>query len=144
MQLTRTTKDTEIYSFTISMFLLLFLYFVIEAVAVVFFSAKRSFLSRRGFITDWIWPRKSFHPVYNRASAAHVSIIILLLLFYQQADFTNLFFCLPAAVTGISIFLNALYVIRYNSKTDTSLEYQIFSNCNVKTKTHDDSLPGST
>jgi hypothetical protein len=128
------TKDTEIYSFTISMFLLLFLYFVIEAVAVVFFSANRSFLTRRGFIIDWIWPRSSFHRIYNRASAAHVSIIILLLVFYQWSDFANLFFSLPAAVTGISIFLNSLYVIEYDSKKDTSIEYQIFSNCKVKTK----------
>ena len=120
------TKDTEIYSFTISMFLLLFLYFVIEAIAVVFFSAKRSFLTRRGFITDWIWPKKSFHPIYLRASIAHIAVIVLLLLFYPSSDFANLFFILPAAVTWISIFLNSLYIIKYKSEENKRFEYKVF------------------
>jgi hypothetical protein len=137
------TKDTEIYSFTISMFLLLFLYFVIEAVAVVFFSANRSFLTRRGFIIDWIWPRSSFHRIYNTASAAHVSIIILLLVFYQWSDFANLFFSLPAAVTGISIFFEFTICGRIQQKKKYFGRVSNIQQLQNQNYEHDDSFSGS-
>ncbi|MEO7121369.1 MAG: cache domain-containing protein [Ginsengibacter sp.] len=114
------TRDTEIYSFTLSMMLLFFGFLIFELFVVFLVSSRRSFFKRQFFDTSWIGPRYSSHHQYNLATLFNALVILLVIAFFRTSTFLTYLFILLFSVTFISAFLTALFARRYkqNNQTD--------------------------
>lgn len=109
-------RDVEIYSFTFSTVVLLFLYMVLQLSVTFLVSSKRSFFKKQLFDTSWIGPKISRHKEYIISSALNIMIIILLIIFFQKMTFLQYVFMVLFAVTCISLFLNVLLLKRYKKE----------------------------
>ncbi|HUC82002.1 MAG TPA: cache domain-containing protein [Flavisolibacter sp.] len=123
----RETRDMAIYSFTISMFLLLCLFFVVQLLTVFLVSAKRSFFKKQTYNTSWVAPKTSSHHQYNLATMANLLIILLAALFFRRSTFLTYVFILLMSVAFISLFLNLLFAKAYGKQMEKEgdvLEHQ--------------------
>ncbi|MDQ6902328.1 MAG: cache domain-containing protein [Bacteroidota bacterium] len=122
------TSETEIYSFTISMMLLFFGFLVFELFAVLMVSSKRSFFKRQQFDTSWIGPKIPSHHQYNLAIVFNLVVIILVVAFFKLSTFLTYLYILLFSVTFISIFLTALFALRYkNENSADNYRFKILS-----------------
>ncbi|MEO7120824.1 MAG: hypothetical protein ABIY62_06990 [Ginsengibacter sp.] len=114
------TRDTEIYSFTLSMMLLFFGFLIFELFVVFLVSSRRSFFKSQFFDTSWIGPRSSSHHQYNVATLFNAFVILLVIAFFRTSTFLTYLFILLFSVTFISVFLTFLFARRYkqNNQTD--------------------------
>lgn len=110
------TREMSIYSFTISMFLLLCLFFVVQLLTVFLVSAKRSFFKKQSYNTSWVAPKISSHHQYNLATLANILIILLAVLFFRSSTFLTYVFILLFSVTFISFLLNAVFAKAYHQQ----------------------------
>ncbi|MEO8860411.1 MAG: hypothetical protein ABI358_03255 [Ginsengibacter sp.] len=113
------TSETEIYSFTISMMLLFFGFLVFELFVVLIVSSKRSFFKRQQYDTSWIGPKIPSHHQYNLAIIFNILVIILVIAFFWFSTFLTYLYILLFSVTFISIFLTALFALRYKNENAT-------------------------
>lgn len=109
-------RDMEIYSFTISMLLLLFAILILQLLIVFLVSSKKSFFKNQLFNTTWIGPKKSSFDEYNVAIIFNLLIIFLVLLFYNITAFLAYVYILLFSVTFMGVFLNQLFKRRYHLK----------------------------
>lgn len=107
------TRDVEIYSFTFSMMLLLFLFLVCQLFGVFLVSSHRSFFKRQLFDTSWVGPKISSVNQYNVAALANAIVIILAIVFFNFSSILTYFFILFFSVIFTSLFLNSLFAKRY-------------------------------
>lgn len=107
------TRDVEIYSFTFSMMLLLFLFLVCQLFGVFVVSSQRSFFKRQLFNTSWVGPKISSVNQYNVATIANCMVIILAAVFYNFSSILTYLFILFFSVIFTSLFLNCLFAKRY-------------------------------
>jgi hypothetical protein len=114
------TRDTEIYSFTLSMMLLFFGFLIFELFIVFLVSSRRSFFKGQFFDTSWIGPRSSSHHQYNLATLFNALVILLVIAFFRTSTFLTYLFILLFSVTFISVFLTLLFARRYkqNNQVD--------------------------
>lgn len=128
------TREMSIYSFTISMFLLLCLFFVVQLLTVFLVSAKRSFFKKQSYNTSWVAPKISSHHQYNLATIANLFIIILAVFFFRKSTFLAYVFILLFSVAFISFFLNALFAKDYGNQmtADTANKLEHHKNRNFK------------
>ncbi len=113
------TRDVEIYSFTFSMMLLLFVFLIFQLFSVFIVSSKRSFFKKQLFDTSWVGPKISSHNQYNHASLANLSIILLAVIFFNYSTILTYLFILFFSVIFTSVFLNALFAKRYKKNKET-------------------------
>ena len=113
------TSETEIYSFTISMMLLFFGFLIFELFVVLIVSSKRSFFKRQQFDTSWIGPKIPSHHQYTLAIVFNLIVIILVIAFFRLSTFLTYLYILLFSVTFISIFLTALFALRYKNENAT-------------------------
>ena len=107
------TADVEIYSFTLSMMLLLFAFLIFQLFSVFIVSSRRSFFKKQKFETSWIGPKISSHNQYNIATLANLVIIILTILFFKFSTMLSYLFILLLSITYSGIFLNYIFAQRY-------------------------------
>ena len=118
------TRDIEIYSFTLSMMLLLFGFLVLQLFVIFLVSSKRSFFKNQLFTTSWIGPKVSSHHQYNVAIITNAAIIILLIIFFHITTFLTYLFILLFSVTFISGFLNSVFLRRYKKTSPTNFQFK--------------------
>lgn len=107
------TIDVEIYSFTLSMMLLLFAFLIFQLFSVFLVSSKRSFFKKQKFETSWIGPKISCHNQYNIATLANMVIILLAILFFHFSTMLSFLYILLLSITYAGIFLNFIFAQRY-------------------------------
>ncbi len=111
----RSTRDMEIYSFTFSMLVLLFSFFILQLFAVFLVSAKRSSFKKQTYDTSWVGPKASSHHQYNVAILFNLVIIAFAIFFFHITTFLTYVFILAYSVSIISVFLNSLFAKRYRA-----------------------------
>lgn len=114
------TRDTQVFSFTISMLFVFFAFLVAEVAVVMLVSSKRSNFKKQRFATGWLGPKISSHQQYSVASLANCIIIVLLALFFKQSTFAGYLFILLFSTTFTTIFLNCVFAKRYYTEQNTS------------------------
>ena len=119
------TREMSIYSFTISMFLLLCLFFVVQLLTVFLVSAKRSFFKKQSYNTSWVAPKISSHHQYNLATIANFLIIFLAVLFFRNSTFLTYVFILLFSVAFISFFLNAIFAKAYRNQMPVDAKFKL-------------------
>lgn len=107
------TRDIEVYSFTFSMLLVLFVYIVLQLGITFLVSSRRSFFKKQLFDTSWIGPKDFRHKEYLLSSALNMLIIIMLIFFFPRTTFLQFLFLLLFAIIFISLFFNRLLAKRY-------------------------------
>lgn len=107
------TRDVEIYSFTFSMMLILFLFLVCQLFGVFVVSSQRSFFKRQLFDTSWVGPKISSVNQYNIAALTNCIVIVLAAIFFNFSSILTYFFILFFSVLFTSLFLNCLFAKRY-------------------------------
>ncbi|MDN3658035.1 cache domain-containing protein [Ferruginibacter paludis] len=107
------TRDVEIYSFTFSMMLLLFLFLVFQLFSVFLVSSQRSFFKRQLFDTSWVGPKISSVNQYNVAALTNCIVLVLMVIFFNFSSVLTYFFILFFSVIFTSLFLNSLFAYRY-------------------------------
>ncbi len=113
------TMDIEIYSFTFSMMLLLFLLLICQLFSVFLVSSKRSFFRKQLFDTSWVGPKISSYNQYNIAALANLLIIMQAILFFQFSTILTYLFILFFSVIFTSVFLNFIFAKRYKKNKET-------------------------
>ncbi len=116
-------RDTESYSFTLTMIVCVLLFLVIQTGVVFFASSKRSVFKKQHFETAWIGPKISAHHQYNMAIIANLGIIALLTVVFYWATFLNYVYMLLFSITAVSLFLNVLFYIRYDAEHKEDYKY---------------------
>lgn len=111
----KSTRDMEIYSFTFSMLVLLFSFFILQLLAVFLVSSKRSPFKKQTYDTGWVGPKVSSHHQYNMAILFNLVMIAFAIAFFHLVTFLTYIFILAYSVTSISIFLNSLFAKRYKA-----------------------------
>ena len=122
----RETRETAIYSFTFSMFFLLFIFFLLQLFFVFIVSSRKSFFKKQLYDTAWIGPKTTSHKQYNLAIIANAFIILLAVAFFYISTFLTYVFILLFSVTFISFFLNKIFAREY--KRLSKLESLKFKN----------------
>lgn len=107
------TRDIEVYSFTFSMLLVLFVYIVLQLGITFLVSSRRSFFKKQLFDTSWIGPKDFRHKEYLLSSALNLLIIIILVSCFPRTTFLQFLFLLLFAIIFISLFFNKLLAKRY-------------------------------
>lgn len=113
------TRDVEIYSFTFSMMLLLFVFLVFQLLGVFIVSSQRSFFKNQLFDTSWVGPKISSQNQYNISSLANLVIILLAVIFFNYSTILTYLFILFFSVIFTSVFLNSLFAKRYKKNNET-------------------------
>ncbi|WP_144914645.1 cache domain-containing protein [Mucilaginibacter frigoritolerans] len=109
-------RDTESYTFTLSMLAFMLFFQVIQVGIVFFASSKRSFFKKQLFETSWIGPKTTSHHQYNLAILANVAVIILLIFYFERISFLRYLYILLFSITSIAVFLNIVFVIKYKNE----------------------------
>jgi len=118
------TRDTEIYSFTISMLLLFFGFLVLQLVGVFLVSARQSFFKNQLFDTSWIGPKISCQQEYVLSAVFNLITIAALFVTFTQTTFLQYFFIMLFAVTFMPFFLTGIFAIRYYRQKRHVLQYK--------------------
>jgi len=116
-------RDTESYSFTITMLVSLLLFLVIQAAVVFFASSKRSVFKKQHFETSWIGPKITMHHQYNMAVIANLGIIALLTIVFYWASFLNYLYMLLFSITAVSLYLNIIFYDKYTLEDKQDYRY---------------------
>jgi hypothetical protein len=116
-------RDTESYTFTLSMLVFMLLFQVVQVSIVFFASSKRSFFKKQLFETSWIGPKTTSHHQYNLAIVANIAVIILLIFYFDKISFLRYLYILLFAITSIVIFLNAVFAIKYKDEQKNANRY---------------------
>ena len=106
-------RDTEAYVFTFSMLIFMLIFLIIKYSVIFFVSSKRSFFKKQHFDTSWIGPHIKSHHQYNLSILANFLIILMLAIFFNHSSFLEYLFILLISVVFTSLFLNALFAIKY-------------------------------
>lgn len=106
-------RDIEVYSFTFTMLLVLFVYIVLQLGITFLVSSRRSFFKKQLFDTSWIGPKDFRHKEYLLSSMLNLLIIIMLIFFFPRTTFLQFLFLLLFAIIFISLFFNRLLAKRY-------------------------------
>ncbi|MGZ3766603.1 MAG: cache domain-containing protein [Mucilaginibacter sp.] len=109
-------RDTEAYSFTLSMLICLLIFMVFQFSLVFFVSSKRSFFKNQLFDTSWIGPKTTSHHEYNLAIIANLITIAFLIGFFNLESFLEYFFIILFSITFTSLFLNFIFAIKYSNE----------------------------
>ncbi len=119
------TREMAIYSFTFSMMLLLFGFFIVQLLIVFLVSSKRSFFKKQTYDTSWIGPKTNYHHQYNLTIFLNVFVIFIALVFFPHSSFLAYIFILLFSVTGISLFLNCVFAKVYKANKPDNYRFKI-------------------
>lgn len=117
-------RDINVYSFTISMQMLVFLLITIQVLVMFLASAKRSLFKGQMFETDWIGPKESSNWEYIVSTAFNILLFIGLCAGRHQPVLCQ-FFVLLVASTSMPVFLNFLFAYKYHNRLLPSKWYKI-------------------
>lgn len=119
------TRDIEIYSFTFSLLVLIFLFMMVQLFITFLVSSRRSFFKKQSFDTSWIGPKISFHREYILSSATNLIIIFLLVVCFKKFTLFQYIFLLLFSVTLVALFQNILFAKRYKKEGNkVNLKYK--------------------
>jgi hypothetical protein len=120
------TRDTEIFIFTLFMFLVFFIFQVLVLYSAIYISYKKPLaLPDKYFVARWIMPKAGMHSNYKIASIYNVGLVILLILFFKSSTFAEYFIMLALAITFTTLFPNFLFLKSQNDNTKRNLKYQL-------------------
>jgi hypothetical protein len=117
------TREMAIYSFTFSMMLLLFAFFIFQLFIVFLVSSKKSFFKNQLYDTSWIGPKTFSYHQYNHGILINLFVLFLAISFYQLSSFLTFVFILLFSVIFISYFLNNVFA-RYYRETSQYDSYR--------------------
>jgi len=106
-------RDTEAYTFTLSMLFGMLIFLCVKFCIIFFVSARRSFFKKQHFDTSWIAPRRTCHHYYNISIIVNLFIISLLVVFFDKCSFLTYLYILLVSVVFTSIFLNGILAVKY-------------------------------
>lgn len=121
------TRDTEAYTFTLSMLFCLLIFLGIKFGIIFFVSAKRSFFKKQHYDTSWIGPKISSHHEYNLAIVANFVVIVLLIIFFSLNSFLRYLYILLFSIVLVSIFLNVVFAVNYKRSRRELHKYKIIA-----------------
>lgn len=100
----KSTRDFEVFSFTVSMLFFFFLLVVFQIIIVMLATYKNLQIPTKHFITHWLWPKKESHTDYNTVAIANALIILLLVSMFNYLTFFDCFLGIIIGLT-VSVFL---------------------------------------
>lgn len=106
----KNTRDAEVFSFTISMLTLFFIFIIAQVVIIILFTNKLR-IPDKHFVTNFLWPRKKLKTDYNMVSAMNIVAIVFLISVFNSAGFIEYFLYLTLAVT-LSAFIPVLLALK--------------------------------
>lgn len=109
-------RDTEIYSFTFCMLFLFFAFLLFKLFVIFLSSARQPFFKRQFYDTYWIGPKVSGHYEYILTAFFNIIVILLLILFFFFSSILTYLFILVVSACFSSLFINGLFLSRYNSQ----------------------------
>lgn len=101
--------DIKIFSFSFFMLIAFFLILVIQLLLIFVLSRKQSFFQKQYFDISWVRPDSRYHHQYNQAVVLNILNILLLIIFYNIANFLQFLFIILFSSTAVTLFLNKLY-----------------------------------
>jgi hypothetical protein len=122
------SRDTEAYTFTLSMLICMLVFIIINYLIVFMISAKRSIFRKQHFDTSWIGPHLSCHHQYNNAIIGNLIIITLLIIFFNHSSFLTYFYILLVSVIFTSLYLNIAFAIKYRYTDPVAYQRKVFGN----------------
>ncbi|HEY0059062.1 MAG TPA: cache domain-containing protein, partial [Flavisolibacter sp.] len=121
----KATREMEIYSFTFSMLLILFGFFLLQLLVVFLVSSQRSFLKKQTYNTGWIGPKSNALRQYNLGSLFNLFVLGLAVAFFSISTFLTYIFILIFSVTVISLFLNYIFALSYKKDKLENYRFKI-------------------
>ncbi len=115
------TRDTEAFTFTLSMMLCMIAFISITYGIVFFVSSRRSYFKKELFDTSWIGPHKHGHHQYNLAIIVNLFIILIVILFFvlfRTNSFLVHLFILLVSIVFTSLFLTRIFAAKYKTEGD--------------------------
>lgn len=106
-------RDVNVYSFTLSMQLILFALIIIQVLAIFFASARLSVYKGRSFETSWLGPKATNRRQYLYSAIFNVSQFFILCLFFTNETILCRLFMLLASISLMPVFLNFLFYYKY-------------------------------
>lgn len=119
------TRDMEIYSFTISMMVLFFVFLFLQLMIIFIVSARQSFFKNQLFDTTWIGPKKSCQKEYTLSACLNIVLIFILFILFSRSTFLEYFFILLFTVSFIPLFLNSIFAKRYFDEKKNVLQFKV-------------------
>ena len=121
------TRDTEAYAFTVSMLGFLLIFLITQFSIVFFASSKKSFFKKQLFETSWVGPKKIFHKHYNLAIIINLTIIALLIYYFDLSSFLKYLYIVLFSVTFIALFTNGIFAGYYKKANHYNLRFKMFA-----------------
>lgn len=115
--------DIKIFSFSFYMLIVFFFALIIQLLFIFVLCRKQSFFEKQYFDISWIRPDSRYHHEYNIAVALNCINILLLIVFYNIANFIQLLFILFFSATAVTLFVNILLLYSDTYKRLEPLKY---------------------
>lgn len=106
-------RDTNVYSFTLAMQLLLFGLIIIQALAIFFASARPSNYKGRSFETGWLGPKTTSRKQYLFAGIFNILQFGILCTFFTDETVLSRLLMLLVSISLMPVFLNILFYDYY-------------------------------
>ncbi|MBL4674750.1 MAG: hypothetical protein JKY70_00855, partial [Mucilaginibacter sp.] len=116
-------RDIKIFSFCFYMLIVFFFVLVMQLLLIFVLSRKQSFFEKQYFDISWIRPDSRYHHQYNVAVALNCINILLLIVFYNIANFIQFLFILFFSATAVTLFVNILLQYSNTYKKLEPLKY---------------------
>lgn len=114
-------RDVNVYSFTLSMQLLLFILIVFQALAIFLASARPSLYKGRSFETSWLGPKSTSRKQYLFSALFNLlQLVIVYFLFTNETVLCRLFMLLTSILL-MPVFLNFLFYCKYKNEKGLSI-----------------------
>lgn len=119
------TRDLEIYSFTISMLLLLFAFLVLQLILIFVSSARRSFFKKQLMDSSWVGPKTSSNKQYILSAFFNCVIVLLLCIAFIYSTFLEYTFIVLAEICLVPAFLNAVFAYKYYEEKRSVVQFKL-------------------
>ena len=116
-------RDTEAYTFTLSMLICMLIFVSVKYGVVFFASSRRSYFKKQHFDTSWIGPHIKSHHEYNLATIANLFMIFILIIFFNRSSFLQYLYILLISVVFTSLFANVIFASKYRDRNSGPYKY---------------------